>query len=151
MINKVILVGNVGKDPETRTLENGTVLSTFSLATSESFKRGGEWEQKTEWHNIVAWKDLAEKIHASFHKGDTVYVEGKITTEQWQDKEGNTRYTTKIVVNYARVINRKNNEAPANGNGQNSAVPAWVTNPVTPTGSTEQAEPTVTADDDLPF
>jgi len=99
-VNKVTLIGNVGKDPETRYLESGVPVSTFSLATSESFKnKNGERVTSTEWHNIVLWRGLAELAEKYVHKGDPLFIEGKIRTRTWEDKEGRRRYTTEIIAN----------------------------------------------------
>ncbi len=97
-INKVILIGNLGKDPEVRTLENGTKVANFTLATSETYKnRDGQKVTTTEWHNIVLWRGLAEIADRYLKKGNQVYIEGKIKTRSWDDKDGNKRYTTEIV------------------------------------------------------
>jgi single-strand DNA-binding protein len=98
-VNKVILVGNLGKDPEVRHLEGGAAVANFSLATSESYKdkTSGERKTITEWHNIALWRGLAEVAEKYLKKGDSVYIEGKIRSRQWEDKEGKTRYTTEIV------------------------------------------------------
>lgn len=107
-VNKVILVGNVGKDPEIRHLENNLVLARFSLATSETYKnKNGEMVSNTEWHNIVAWRQLAELAERFIKKGRQLYVEGKITTRQWDDKEGNKRYTTEIVADNIRLLGKR--------------------------------------------
>jgi len=93
-VNKVILIGNLGKDPEVRHLENGTAVANFSLATSESYKdrTSGERKTITEWHNIVAWRGLAEVAEKYLKKGDPLYIEGKIRTRQWEDKDGVNRW-----------------------------------------------------------
>ncbi len=97
-INKVILVGNLGKDPEVRTLENGAKVANFTLATSESYKnKEGQRVTQTEWHNIVLWRGLAEIAEKYLQKGNQVYIEGKIRTRSWDDKDGNKRYTTEIL------------------------------------------------------
>jgi len=97
-INKVILVGNLGKDPEVKTLENGAKVANFTLATSESYKnRDGQRVTQTEWHNIVLWRGLAEIAEKYLHKGNQVYIEGKIKTRSWDDKDGVKRYTTEIL------------------------------------------------------
>ena len=89
MINKVTLVGNLGKDPEIKHLEGGASVAKFSLATNENYRdKNGEWQTQTEWHDIVAWRQLAEKAARDLHKGSLVYIEGKITHRKWQDKEG---------------------------------------------------------------
>ncbi|HRI77977.1 MAG TPA: single-stranded DNA-binding protein [Cyclobacteriaceae bacterium] len=97
-VNKVILVGRLGKDPEVRNLENGASVANFTMATSESYKdkTTGEKKESTEWHNIVLWRGLAEIAAKYLHKGDMIYIEGKLRTRSWE-KEGVTRYTTEIV------------------------------------------------------
>jgi len=97
-VNKVILVGNLGKDPEVRHLESGVPVASFSVATSESYndKNTGERKTITEWHNVVLWRGLAEVAEKYVHKGDQIYIEGKLRTRQWE-KDGVTRYTTEIV------------------------------------------------------
>lgn len=96
-INRVILIGNLGKDPEVRHLDSGLVKATFSLATTETFKgKDGNPTDHTEWHNIVLWRRLAENAEKYLRKGNQIYLEGRIRTRKWEDKEGNTRYTTEI-------------------------------------------------------
>lgn len=105
MINKAILIGNVGKDPEIKTFEGGNSVASFSLATSESYKdRNGQKQQKTEWHNISIWGKLVDVVERYVKKGDRLYLEGKITTRQWEDKEGNKRYTTEIICNQMTML-----------------------------------------------
>ena len=97
-VNKVILVGNLGKDPEVKYLENGVAVANFSLATTENYKnREGERVSQTEWHNIVLWRGLAEVAEKYLKKGANIYIEGKIKTRKWEDKEGVTRYSTEIL------------------------------------------------------
>jgi len=97
-INKVILVGNLGRDPEVRTLENGAKVANFTLATSESYKnKEGQKVTQTEWHNIVLWRGLADIAERFLRKGNQVYIEGKIRTRAWDDKDGVKRYTTEIL------------------------------------------------------
>ena len=107
-VNKVILVGRLGKDPEVRNLDNGAVVANFSLATSESYKdrTTGERKEVTEWHNIVLWRGLAEIAQKYLHKGDMVYVEGKLRTRSWE-KDGVTRYTTEVVADNMTMISTK--------------------------------------------
>lgn len=97
-VNKVILVGRLGKDPEIRNLENGASVANFTMATSETYKdkTTGDKKEVTEWHNIVLWRGLAEIAAKYLHKGDMIYVEGKLRTRSWE-KEGQTRYTTEII------------------------------------------------------
>jgi single-strand DNA-binding protein len=97
-LNRVMLIGNLGKDPEIRYTGSGTAVASFSIATSEKFKnKSGEWEERTEWHNITFWARLAEVAGKSLTKGKTIYVEGRLQTRKWQDRDGNDRYTTEIV------------------------------------------------------
>ena len=117
-VNKVILLGNAGKDPDIRHLEGGVTVASFPLATTESFrdKNSGEKREQTEWHNIVMWRSLAESVEKSeLKKGDRVYLEGKIRTRQWQDKEGNKRFTVEIVSDTFTIINRKRDRAGEEG------------------------------------
>jgi len=130
-VNKVILLGNLGKDPEVRHLENGTAVANFSLATSESYKDRNSGEKKTitEWHNVVAWRGLAEVAEKYLKKGDQVYIEGKIRTRQWEDKDGNKRYTTEIVIDNMTMLGgrgqAKEQNQDSNQEGQiDTAVPA---------------------------
>ena len=97
-VNKVILVGNLGKDPEVRYLDNGVAVANFSLATTENYKnKEGERVSQTEWHNVVLWRGLAEVAEKYLKKGASVYIEGKIKTRKWEDKEGITRYSTEVL------------------------------------------------------
>ena len=106
-INKVILVGNAGKDPEVRHLDNGVAVANFTLATSETYKKDGEKITNTEWHNIVVWRGLAEVVEKYVKKGSQLYLEGKIRTRSWDDKEGNKRYTTEIVADNMQLLGSK--------------------------------------------
>ena len=107
-INKVILVGNVGKDPDVRYLDNGVVKCTFSLATSESYKnKAGEKVTNTEWHNIVIWRELAKAAEAYVKKGVQLYIEGKISTRSYQDKDGVQRRITEITADTFQLLGRK--------------------------------------------
>ncbi len=96
-VNKVMLIGNLGSDPEVRYTQSGTAVANFNIATNESYKnREGELVDKTEWHRIVAWSRLAEICAEYLKKGEKVYIEGSLQTRQWEDKDGNTKYTTEI-------------------------------------------------------
>jgi single-strand DNA-binding protein len=115
-VNKVILIGNVGSDPEIRHLEGGTPVANFRLATSETYtNRNGERITQTEWHNIVVWRGLAEVVEKYVKKGSQLFVEGKIRTRAWDDKDGNKRYTTEIVVDTLQMLGKK-----AEGGGESS-------------------------------
>jgi len=104
-VNKVILVGRLGKDPETRYMTNGEAVTNATLATSENWKdKSGEKQEKTEWHNLVFYRRLAEVAGEYLKKGSMIYVDGKITTRKWQDKEGHERYTTEIVADRMQML-----------------------------------------------
>ena len=117
-VNKVILIGNLGKDPEVRRLENGAVLASFSIATSESYvdKQSGEKKEITDWHDVVLWRGLAEVAEKYLVKGTKIYVEGKLKKRSWQDNEGHTRYSTEVVGDemtiLSKIENKENNTAP---------------------------------------
>lgn len=106
-INKVILIGNVGKDPEVKHLDKGVSVAKFSLATSETYKKDNQKVTNTEWHNIVAWRGLAEVAEKYVKKGTPLYIEGKIRTRSWDDKDGNKRYTTEIVADTMQLLGQK--------------------------------------------
>ncbi|MFM8242715.1 MAG: single-stranded DNA-binding protein [Crocinitomicaceae bacterium] len=107
-VNKVILIGNLGKDPEIRRLENGAMIASFPLATSEVFtdKNTGEKKEITDWHDVVLWRGLAEIAEKYIRKGTKIYVEGKLKKRSWQDKEGNTRYSTEVVGDDITILSR---------------------------------------------
>jgi single-strand DNA-binding protein len=107
-VNKVILIGNLGKDPEVRHLENGAVVANFPLATSETYtdKSTGQKVENTDWHDVVVWRGLAEVVEKYVRKGTKVYVEGKLKKRSWQDKEGNTRYATEVVADDLTILSR---------------------------------------------
>jgi len=96
-LNKVQLIGHLGKDVELRYTQSGTAVANFSLATNEKYKDGEEWKEKTEWHNIVVWGKLAEITGEYLKKGSKAYFEGRLQTRKWEDKDGNTRYSTEVV------------------------------------------------------
>ena len=116
-INKVILVGNLGKDPEVRHLEGGAVVARFPLATSETYKtKDGQRVDQTEWHNIVLWRGLAESAEKFLRKGSLVYIEGKIRTRSWDDKEGNKRYSTEIVADTMTMLGGRRSDDSGSSN-----------------------------------
>ncbi len=121
-VNKVILVGRLGKDPEVRNLENGATVANFTMATSESYKdkTTGDKKEITEWHNIVLWRGLAEIAAKYLHKGDMVYVEGKLRTRSWE-KEGVTRYTTEIIGDNMTMLSTQRNGGGGNSDYKPSA------------------------------
>lgn len=106
-INKVILVGHLGKDPEVRHLEGGVSVASFPLATSESYNKDGRKVEQTEWHNIVMWRGLADVAAKYLQKGKLVYIEGKLRTRSFEDKTGIKKYTTEIVAENFTVLGRK--------------------------------------------
>lgn len=143
-VNKVILIGNLGKDPEVRHLENGSSVANFPLATSESYKDRTTGERKTitDWHNIVLWRGLAEIAERYLRKGSKVYVEGKLRTRSYEDQTGQTRYITEVVGDELTMLDR----APENSGNPNipqNESPNKMDAPSTDLGSTD--------DDDLPF
>ena len=161
MVNKVTLIGNLGRDPEVRRLENGVAVAKLNLATNESYRdSNGEWQNQTEWHSVVLWRWLAERAEQNLKKGSLVYIEGKLTTRKWQDKDGNDRYTTEVVANTMRSLDKREGSGSSFGGsfpGLSDAPPmGQKTNPVPAATTTTQptATPEVvtdTAEDDLPF
>lgn len=138
-INKVILVGNVGKDPEVRHLQGGASVATITLATSERYKdRSGETKEMTEWHTIIAWRQLADLAENYIRKGSQLYVEGKIRSRSWDDQNGQKRYVTEIQADTIQLLGRRSDNPgaqqpsqpqgygqPAQGYGQQPAAPAY--------------------------
>lgn len=147
-VNKVILVGNLGKDPEVRHLDSGRAVANFSLATSESYKnRNGERVTNTEWHNIVLWSPLAEIAEKFLKKGNQIYVEGKLTTRSYDDRDGNKRYITEVVGNNLTMLGGRGDDFNGGGGNSSSASSA-------PQGGQAPAENIASFDDetdDLPF
>ncbi|BDS14142.1 single-stranded DNA-binding protein [Aureispira anguillae] len=137
MVNKVTLIGRLGKDPEVRTLDSGTNIAKFSLATDESYKdKSGEWQTITEWHNIIMWRDMAERAEKILKKGYLVYIDGKLTNRSWQDEHGNTKYITEVRANTFRLLRNELSGSRTNGAAKTS---------------TTSATPAVDSSDDLPF
>lgn len=106
-MNKAMIIGRLGKDPETRYTANGKAVTNFSVATSERWTKDGEKQERTEWHNVVAFDKLAEIIAEYMRKGSHIFIEGKIQTRKWQDKEGKDRYTTEIVASQMEMLGSK--------------------------------------------
>lgn len=150
MLNKVQLIGRLGKDPEVRNLESGNTVANFSMATSEKYKDkgSGETKEKTEWHNIVAWNNTAKIAGKYLHKGDMVYVEGKIATRSWE-KEGITRYTTEIIIFNLVMLGGKKSEGSSGGEYQGDRVQQEYNN----RGREDEFKPSAdsSSTDDLPF
>ena len=123
MVNRVILIGFLGNPAEVRRLESGAVVAKFSLATNENYKdKSGEWQTQTEWHDIIVWRNLAERAE-KLQKGAQIYLEGKLTHRSWQDKEGNNRRTTEVVGSYFREIGRKERQEVEQGVSEPVAAP----------------------------
>lgn len=159
-INKVILVGNLGQDPEVRYLPNGGAVTNISIATSETWKdkQTGEQKDKTEWHRVVIFGKLAEIAGEYLKKGSQVYIEGQLQTRKWQDQSGQDRYTTEVVVNIGgtlQILGSRNgnvDDVPQQNWGQsannNSSAPAARKSPAPQAVSNE---PPMDFDDDIPF
>ena len=146
MVNKVILVGNVGKEPDVRYIESGVAVASFSLATSETYlAKNGEKVTNTEWHNIVAWRGLAELASKYINKGKQIYVEGRLRTRSYE-QDGVKKYITEIVADTIQLLGRKDDKAQSNGSTQDNNYPKNEQAPDT-ANKMEADEPT----DDLPF
>ena len=147
-VNRVILIGNLGKDPEIRSLEGGVKVANFSLATTETYKgKNGEKVEQTEWHNIVLWRGLAEVAESYLKKGSSIFIEGKIKTRDWTDKDGNKRYTTEIVAdNMVMLGSRRDQQAGSDYNG-----PPKQERTPQPETFEQNTDLTAETGDDLPF
>jgi single-strand DNA-binding protein len=144
-VNKVILIGNLGKDPEIRYINENTPVANFSLATTESYKdKNGQRQDITEWHNIVAWRSLAEISEKFLKKGKQIYVEGRIRTRSWDDKDGNKRYTTEIVAETIQMLGKREGEPGIEEHTRSSA-------PQNTPQPESQIPEQIPIDDDLPF
>jgi len=142
-VNKVILVGNLGKDPELRYTPSGTAVCTFSLATTDRFKnKQGEQQDRTEWHNIVVWAGLAEICGKYLTKGKQVYIEGRIQNRSYDDRDGNKRYITEIVANEMQMLSKAGEQG--NSTGGRPPMPSEEYEPAS-------QQPPFNPDDDIPF
>ena len=146
-VNKVILIGNVGQDPETKYMPSGGAVTNLSIATSESWKdkQTGQPQERTEWHNIVVWGPLAEICGKYLHKGKQVYIEGKIQNRSYDDRDGNKRYISEIVASEMQMLSRAGEQSGGSGGGGGR--------PTTPSENFSSApqEPPFNPDDDIPF
>ncbi len=142
-LNKVMLIGNLGRDPEVRHLENGTAVANFSVATSESYRdrNSGETITNTDWHNVVLWRGLAEVAEKYLKKGDKVYLEGRLRSRSYQDQQGVTKYITEVVVDDMVMLGARNTGENGGHPSQQQPAPA----PKAPDLKLEEG------DDDLPF
>ena len=148
-VNKVILVGNLGRDPEVRYMANGEAVCNFSIATTDSWKdKNGEKQERTEWHNIVMYRRLAEIAGEYLKKGAPVYLEGKLQTRKWQDKDGKDRYTTEILADQMQMLGGRGEGGGQSGGGQapsqRQQAPAQRQAAPAPSGGN-------VPDDDIPF
>jgi single-strand DNA-binding protein len=151
-VNKAILVGNLGKDPELRYTPSGTAVCTFSLATTDRFKnKQGEQQDRTEWHNIVVWAGLAEICGKYLTKGKQVYLEGRIQNRSYDDRDGNKRYISEIVVSEMQMLGRAGEQGGGSGGGSGSGSGSsrQTSQFNEPSGGPE--EPPFNPDDDIPF
>ena len=144
-VNKVILVGNLGRDPELRRTQSGSSVASFSLATTERWSdKSGERKDRTEWHNIVAWGKLADLANQYLKKGRSVYIEGRITNRSWDDQDGNKRYKTEIVANQIQFLGSPGDTGSSSAAASEPAGEAFDS-----ADSVSEPEPVV--EDDLPF
>ena len=147
-VNKVILIGNLGADPEVRYTPDGAPVANFNLATSESWndRSSGEKQERTEWHRLVVWRKLAEIAGQYLKKGSKIYIEGKLQTRSWEDQSGQKRYTTEVVVNELQMLDSRGEGGGGGGGGGISRDPG-------PAAQAESGPPPAAAaeEDDLPF
>ncbi len=122
-LNKVMLIGRLGQDPEIRYTQDGTPVATLSVATSSPIKRGDSWEEETEWHRVVAWRRLAEIAGEYMNKGTLVYVEGRLKTRSWEDRDGNKRWTTEIVARDIFMLGGRGERASAGASADDLGPP----------------------------
>ncbi len=157
-INKVILIGHLGADPETRAMPSGLTVANLRLATTESWKdkQSGEQQERTEWHNVALFGRLGEIAAEYLRKGSQVYIEGRLRTRKWQDKEGRDRYTTEIVGNEMQMLGGRGGAGGGGGGGQGGAAGGGYAEPSARAESPEGASAGAGAtreefDDDIPF
>lgn len=147
-VNKVILIGNLGRDPELRYTPGGQAVATFSLATTERYNdRNGQRQDRTEWHNIVAWGKLGELVNQYLKKGRGAYIEGRISTRSWDDKDGNKRYKTEIVANQIQFLGNAGQGSQDFDGASDQSSDGFDTRQST----LKNPEPPSFSDDDLPF
>ena len=155
-VNKVIIVGNLGQDPEVRYMPNGNAVANITVATSESWKdQQGQMQERTEWHRIVLYRRLAEIADEYLRKGSKVYLEGRLQTREWQDPQGQKRYTTEIIVNEMQMLDSRNTGTGAPAGDQPASRPAQQRPAAgAPAGAAPgptYKEPPMNFDDDIPF
>lgn len=155
-VNKVILIGNLGRDPETRYMPNGEAVTNVTIATSETWKdkASGERQEKTEWHRVTFYRRLAEIAGEYLKKGSQVYVEGRLETRKWQDKDGKDRYTTEIIANEMKMLGSRSGQGDASGRERDFEPPAAGPAGGGKSGGSAKKKPTEQfsdMDDDIPF
>ena len=152
-VNKVILVGNLGKDPETRYMPSGSAVTNLRIATSEQWKdkQTGDQQERTEWHSVAMFGRLAEIAAEYLRKGSQVYIEGKIRTRKWQDKEGKDRYTTEIVADEMQMLGSRGGASAGAGGGDRSAGMSDGPSSGGRAAVNDSAGPPGDFDDDIPF
>jgi len=153
-VNKVILLGNLGSDPEVRFMPNGEAVCNFSIATTESWKdKAGEKKEKTDWHNIVMYRKLAEIAGEYLKKGRPVYIEGRIQTRKWQTKEGQDRYTTEVIAANMQMLGGKDSASATRSSDQefNQTTPSKEKSESPAAGSSPAASSFDEFEDDIPF
>ncbi|MBP3563254.1 MAG: single-stranded DNA-binding protein [Bacteroidales bacterium] len=152
-LNKAMLIGNVGRDPEVRYLDGqsgNAKVATFTLATTERYRdRNGETRENTEWHNIVAWRSTADVVERFVKKGTQVYIEGRIRTRSWDDQSGNKRYTTEIIADNLQLLGKKSDNPGAQPGGYQA--PTQQSAGYQQPGYAQQTVAEDMPDDDLPF
>lgn len=146
-VNKVILVGNLGRDPDVRYTKSGAAVANFPIATNERWKNKetGNFEERTEWHRVVVWNRQAELCKEYLSKGRSVYIEGRLQTRQWDDKDGNKRYTTEVVAQLIQFLDRR---GAANDGGDEAVAPSRAD---AVGQSATDGPPPLESDDDIPF
>ncbi len=138
MINKVVLIGHLGQDPEVKHLESGVAVANFSVATKEIYKdKNGEKVTQTEWHRVVMWRGLAEVAEKYLNKGELVYIEGRLRTRSWDDKDGNKRFTTEVFADVMKMLGKKSDLSAPGKHESGSGM--------------EESDPEASGNDDLPF
>lgn len=158
-VNKVILIGNLGKDPEVKYLEGGIAIAKFPIATSETYKdrNTGEKKTTTEWHNIVLWRGLAEVAEKYLNKGKLVYIEGKLRTRSWEDQDGNKKYMTEVVGDNMTMLGGRRDDDSQSGTSPEAASESSIgnketsENPITDKETAEKPIAEESSTDDLPF
>lgn len=163
-LNKAMIIGNLGRDPEMRYTPSGQAVTQFTVAVNRNYKgQNGEWQEETEWFRVVVWGQQAERAAEYLRKGNKVYIEGRLQTRQWEDKDGQKRYTTELVANQVTNLERRNRDddgdpGPAGGAAAGGAGGSTAGSTVRPTRPTQGDEPGGPGDkldegnfDDLPF